>query len=177
MNTKSAIELCRILIVVLALGFPFLAYSFDLGSVTKCKRPPPGTVSGACEVRDQGYQLTEESPFPFIRWKACLQSEFGLPSGGYGDAVFSSDLVPEWELEINTNLLALNKILSKKDKLALEQEQEAWQLARIQASKKRANRPSPEGTMYMASAALQEEIAPQERAIELACRVEKLGAK
>lgn len=133
MNTNSAITSCRLLIAALIVGWPLLAHSFDFGAVTDCPRPPPGTVSGACEVLTQGYELTENSSLPFIRWAACLQRELGLPSGGYGDAVFFSELLPEWEREIDANLLALRKSISSKDQVALESEQESWQLARKKA--------------------------------------------
>jgi hypothetical protein len=173
----SAVKMVRPLIVVLTLGVSSFAYSFDFHSFGDCPRPPPGTVSGACEVRDSGFKLTEESPFPFARWVTCLQRKLGLPSGGYGDAVFFSDLISEWEREIDANVRTLKEMLSRKDQAALEHEQTGWQIAREEALERNAARSHPEGTMYMAFAAVQAEAFPQARAIELACRVEKLSAK
>lgn len=150
--------------------------AYDLKSVLACPRPEPGTVTGSCAVRKYP-ELSETSPYPMLRWVTCLQSSFGLPSGGSADAVFFSDVVPEYEKEIEANLKTLDQLLAEKDRAVLHREQRQWEAARQSAADRRSRRPTQPGTMYMASSAVAALDFPQRRAIELACRIEMLQGK
>jgi hypothetical protein len=152
------------------------AHAGGFSEVSACKRPEPGAVEGACAVRAYP-ELNIASPYAPLRWMACLQSELHLPSGGYGDAVFFTDLIPEWEKEIEANLLSLERILSGKDRKILKNEQQTWLDARKRAAIKHSKQSQPLGTMYLMFGAAAELSYPESRAIELACRIEKLTAK
>jgi len=104
-----------------------------------------------------------------------MQEERYWGSGGYSDAVFFSELIPEWEREIDAHLATLNKLLGKRDRQILLNEQSAWQQARLRAADRRSRMPRPEGTMYMVSAAIIAMDFPERRALELGCRVEILS--
>jgi hypothetical protein len=151
----------------------FAANASDYMDVPACPRPAAGTTLGACAAR-AGVTNWESSPLPLHRWIACVQAQKQLPSGGYGDAVFFSYLVPEWEKEIAVNLRTLNDLLSSNDRRALDREQKEWTLARERARVRGSKRPLPEGTLYLALSAASALDIPSERAIELACRIEKL---
>ena len=148
----------------------------ELLLVAECQRPSPGTVSGSCSVR-QSPELTDQSPFPLLRWAACVQTALHLPSGGSADAIFFSGLAEEFETEIAANLKTLDQTLSKRDRKSLKHEQHQWEMARQRAASKRARNPLPDGTMYMMFGASTALSFPEDRAIELACRIEKLGER
>jgi hypothetical protein len=91
--------------------------------------------------------------------------------------VFFTELIPEWEKEIASNLTSLNQLLSPKDRQALAREQQGWEAARRRAKPKPAKRIRQEGTMYLALGAADAVSIPEARALELACRVERLSPK
>lgn len=176
MTRKSAGLLIRILTALVTWLCCAATGAEDFSKISGCPRPEPGSVAGSCAVRKYP-ELTEKSPYAPLKWMACLQNALHLPSGGYGDAVFFSDLVPEWEKEIGANLRSLETVLSERDQKVLKEEQRAWEAARKMAAEKRAKEPSQEGTMYLMFGAAVEMSYPEDRAIELACRIEKLTSK
>jgi len=163
-------------LVCLLLACGVEASASDLLLVTECQRPMPGTVTGSCSVR-RFPELQDQSPFPLLRWASCVQAALHLPSGGYGDAIFFSNLASEFETEIEANLQTLDRVLSQKDRKSLKHEQHQWELARQRATDRRARNPLPNGTMYLMFGASTALSFPEDRAIELACRIEKLQAK
>jgi hypothetical protein len=168
--------LTRIVLLRLLLCSPHAARADEL-SHPDCPRPPPGTVEGACEIRAKGPELTEKSPYPLLRWAACVQSKLGLPSANNADAIFFGELRLEFEKEIDANLITLHQKLSYKDKLVLKQEQLAWESASKRADARRAKQQQPEGSLYNVYRSIANLTAPEDRAIELACRIEILGTR
>ncbi len=141
-----------------------------------CVRPAAGDYAGACDARQANtYADLAASPYTFYRWMGCRQSEQGLPSGGYGDAVFFSEMVPEWEREIDALLPVLRKFLNAANRAYLETEQSTWEKARARADARRFDQPLQPGTMYIAIAAFNQMEIPEKRAVERACRVEKFS--
>lgn len=144
-------------------------------NASNCIRPLPGAFEGACKAR-VGMNI-EHSPFGLHKWIVCQQEKRGWGSGGYGDAVFFSDLIPEWEREIEANLFTLSELLTKDYRRRLMREQKQWQVAKQRAIELRSKKPNTPGTMHMAINSVTEMRFSERRAIELACRVEKLTSQ
>lgn len=165
-----------LIVYIFTFGWCEATFASDFAAISECQRPEPGTVAGACAVRSNP-EIHEQSPYPMLRWAACLQKSLRLPSGGSRDAIFFRDLASEYEIEIEANLKTLEKILTEKDRKALKHEQLRWVTAREQAGGKRAKEGMPAGTMYQVFSSATALTFPEDRAIELACRVEKLKEK
>jgi len=138
-----------------------------------CSRPPPGMVQGSCEART-GLEV-DKSPYGLHKWITCLQEARHWGTGGMPDAIFFSELIPEWEKEIAVNLVALTPLLSKTDGKYLLIEQRTWERARERNVQKVQQGPRQLGSMYRVSESLLALGLPEQRALELACRIEKLS--
>jgi hypothetical protein len=138
-----------------------------------CVRPKSGLYKGACQARAS--TEFEQSPYySLFNWIVCLQNKGHGSGGGMGSAIFFSELIPEWEKEIDAHLISLNKLLSKRHKKQLWKEQQVWEAARTRALEKKSREPLQQGTMYMVFRAFDVMEFPLRRALELGCRVEKL---
>lgn len=157
-------------LISLCLCFLFASkcWSFE----TACTRPVPGSYLGSCDAR-KGIEV-EKSAHSMHKWITCMQEERGWGTGGTSDAIFFSELIPEWEVEINAQLSVLDTLLSPKDKKALHKEQQAWERARAREIAKKARQPSRDGSMYRVFESIDSLDLPERRALELGCRVEKL---
>jgi hypothetical protein len=171
--------------VLVSLGFMFggTAVHADetssFAEFTACQRPPPGSVAGACEIRNKrasGAMIDNwHSPYVIHKWWACLQDAQHLPSGGMRDAIFHTQFIAEWKREIDANLATLRTILSAKHREELDMEQKAWERALERWQSAQQTSPQPMGTMYLMFSAGSESGFYSDRAIELACRVEKFS--
>jgi hypothetical protein len=142
---------------------------------TICVRPSPGQFDGSCEARKR--MVIEKSPHVIHKWITCMQEERGWGSGGNDDAVFFFGLVTEWEKEVAAHLITLDNLLASKDRKDLHREQLAWEKARARAMRKKQQQPIPQGSMDRAFASIDTMNFPEQRALELGCRVEKLIPK
>lgn len=146
---------------------------------SSCPRPPVGSVAGACEVRNKRAAKVlidnTQSPYVIHKWWSCLQSAKHLPCGCNADAQFIRAFIFEWKQEIDANLASLRKLLSPRDHAALNDEQNAWERAVVRGQKSRDSSPQPFGSMYLIYSVIADEAPYSERAIELACRVEKFS--
>jgi hypothetical protein len=167
----------RFILPVTLVCFYLPSHAMGEFSSPDCLRPAPGDFRGACEVRATSPELSGESPFALIRWAACLQSKFGLPAAGNIDARFFSELTLEYETEIDANIKTLDTLLSPGDRIALKREQQAWRLAQDKAEAKWSKQSTSDGSLYRVYSSIDRLVPAENRAIELACRVEKLQAK
>lgn len=146
---------------------------------SSCPRPPVGSVAGACEVRNKraAKVLIDDTQSQYIihKWWSCLQSAQHLPCGCSADAHFIGQFIFEWKQEIDANLASLRKLLSPRDRAALDEEQKAWERAVLRGQKSRDSSPRPFGSQYLVYSVIADERPYSERAIELACRVEKFS--
>lgn len=175
----------RTLTAAMLFSYSFHVHSSDLDE-PGCTRPQPGTYAGACAARESDdyarkFQFdlyySSRSQFGFYEWIGCLEEKNHVPSGGYSDAVFYTELIPEWEKEIDANLLALQSLLSKRGRASLQREQQQWILARERHFQRRGKQPQGEGTLNMARNSAHALDFVEKRAVELACRVEKFSRK
>jgi len=151
----------------------------EFSQYSSCPRPPVGSVTGACEVRNKRTAEVlidnTQSPYVIHKWWSCLQSAQHLPCGCSADAQFIGAFIFEWKQEIDVNLASLRKLLSPRDRAALDEEQKAWERAVVRGQKSRDSSPRPFGSLYLIYSVIADEAPYSERAIELACRVEKFS--